>query len=194
MNCPTLTERCVSTPTQAALDNDIASGFTPPHRLPAQIIIESLSTPIGDGDITIIAGGTRTATDGASQRFKYVVSIQLWPSLEMYPDTSQVVGITTLGNGTISFEPNPDPFFISAADWALLTIFKPFILHTITPIFRRILTARIQTVVMNQAAALLGFPAGSSLPAGLVLSLERVRIQRERDISDSRARLLRAVK
>jgi hypothetical protein len=162
---------------QADLDNDISTGFKLPHRLPAQIVVETLSTPIGNGDITIIAGGTWTAPDGASQTFKYVVSIKLWPSQQMFPDTSEVVAITTLSNGIISFAPNPDPWFLSVQDWAIATIFKPFILHTITPVFRNMLTARIQTLVMNQAAQILGFPAGSSLPAGLVLSLERIRVE-----------------
>jgi hypothetical protein len=159
---------------QAQLDTDVAAGFKLPHRLPAQVVVETLSTPIGNGDITIIAQGTWTAPDGASQSFKYVVSVELLPSTQMFPDTSEVVGISTIGDGTISFAPNPDPWFLSVADWAIATIFKPFILGNIAPMLRSTLTARIQGIVISQANKLFGFPPGGSLPAGVVLSLERV--------------------
>jgi hypothetical protein len=88
----------------------------------------------------------------------------------------EVVGISTIGNGIVSFAPGLNPFDPGFVDWAILTIFKPFVLGIITPKFRSMLSARIQTIVMNQAASILNFPAGTPLPPGLVLSLERVRI------------------
>lgn len=131
-----------------------------------------------DNALAINAHGIWTAPDLASTGFSYSVNLNLVPSMQMHPDTSQVLELIPYNSGSLSFDfPPNDPFFRNTMDAVVLTVLAPFFVDTVTADLVRNLDARIQRQILDRAAGFFGSPAGSPLPAGVVLSLERVRIQ-----------------
>lgn len=167
--------------TQADLDSDIAQHLSLPLKLPSQVLIRSVAVTIGEDELMAIAKGDWTApgppiADGSTQQFTYSVNVSLVSSMSMYPDTSEVVLVATAGNGSLSFDVKPptDPFFANTTVSLILKVLSPFITSMVTPQLAKTLTTRLNSFFLENAGQLFGLPAGTPLPAGVVLSLERV--------------------
>ncbi len=170
--------------TQAELDKAVTDNFTLPHRLPNQLTVKSLAVTIVDNWLAVIAGGEWIAPgppiwDGATHKFTYSVNVAPVPSMQMHPDTSQVLDVAAQNNGSLSFDvlPPTSPVFTNTVDDLILNVLAPIFVGSLTHKLTNMLASALQKQVLDKAAALFNLPSGSPLPAGIVLSAERVRIQ-----------------